>query len=80
MDRTIPPGIPEGEDAGAVVGVVAQDSRGRNSTGSRVNPDSTRRADIRDKVVLADRTGVPGADREHVLEARVARSSAGRAR
>ena len=30
MDRIIPPGIPEGEDAGAVVGVVGPDNTEHN--------------------------------------------------
>ncbi len=47
MDRTIPPGIPGGEDAGAVVGVVGPDSMGRSNTtdSNRVNQGSKGRAD-----------------------------------
>lgn len=82
MDRTILPGIPAGEDVGAVVGVEGPDSKGRNNTTVkiRVNRDSTRKAGSRDKAVLEGRTAATGADPEVGPEDPAARNSVGRGR
>lgn len=81
MDRTIPPGIPGGEDAGADVGVVGPDSKGRNSTTVRVkgSQDSTHKVASKAKVAPEDRLGDTGAGREAGPGDRVGRSSVGRA-
>lgn len=64
MDRTIPPGAPEGEDAGAVVGVGAPDSTDRSSptASNKANPDKARTRASRAKAALAGRiaVAVPG--------------------
>lgn len=59
MDRILPPGTPEGKDAGVAVGVVDPDKPGHNSfmASSRGSPDNKDRADVMAKAVLADRTG-----------------------
>jgi hypothetical protein len=77
VDRTIPPGTPEGEDAGAVVGVVGLDSTGRNSimVSSRAIPASRRMGDILDKADPAGRIAVRVVDRADVPADRTARSS-----
>ncbi len=77
MDRTIPPGIPGGEDAGAVVGVVDPDSTGRSNImdNSRAKPDQAHRVVSRAMAAPADRTGVR-VDGPAGLEARTVRSSA----
>jgi hypothetical protein len=71
VDRTILPGIPAGEDADAVVGVVDLLKVGRNNIrvrirDSRHSPGSTRKAGPRGKVVPEDRIGGPAAGREGV--------------
>lgn len=77
MDRTIPPGIPGGEDAGAVVGVVGLDSKGRNSI--MANNKATlghRRTADRAKADPEGRIGVREADLADVPVDRIAKSSA----
>ena len=82
MDRTILPGIPAGEDAGAVVGVEGLDSRGLSSTAdnSKANPVKTRKAGHRARVEV--REGRIGVTAGQVVgpAARLARSSADRER
>lgn len=81
MDRTIPPGTPGGEDAGAVVGVVDPDSTGRNSTRdiSKANPGRTHNLASKAIAVPEARTGVP-VDARRDREGRTGKSSAVRAR
>lgn len=84
MDRTIPPGIPGGEDAGAVVGVVGPDSMEHNRivVSSKVRLVKTREGRNRDqhKAVQLDRTGDLVTGPAHVLVGQIGPSSAVRAR
>lgn len=83
MDRTIPPGIPAGEDAGAVVGVVGPDSMEHNRivVSSKDSLAKRRVGRSRDQVVPLDRIGVPEVDLVVVLAAgRIVPSSAVRER
>ncbi len=76
MDRTIPPGTPAGEDAGAVVGVVGRVSMARRNTTVKIkgNPGNKPRVD---NTREAGRTVVPGGVREADRAERIARSSVG---
>ena len=78
MDRTIPPGIPGGEDAGAVVGVVGLDNVGRNSPkgSNRANPGNKRKVDNRAKGKVASRIAAPAVVPGDVPAVRVGTSSA----
>jgi hypothetical protein len=76
VDRTLPPGIPEGEDAGIAVDVAAPDKTGRNNSmaNSRGRRGSTGRAVITAKLVPRGRIGEVGglgqAVRSSVVRAR----------
>ena len=60
MDRTIPPETPEGEDAGAVEGVVDPGSSRRNRASRRgMVPNRCREATGRDPVARTDMEADP---------------------